>query len=232
MKVIKSLVILILGLYNTPLNAQIPGVCADAVPFSNKSGNCVWLTNMSSDQVKKHYTELGIKPEKVTPVSDKTADGYRLYYCQPGSKGWQKYWIKITTVNTKNSVEFYEDYNPGLLMVPFQGLKSLVGKFGHTQADFKRVYNKYQHLACRLYRQASDNQGNLKDEMSVLYERYEDSLSMKNQNLASADNQVVIAMEQNSSEFDSWDHWVSYLELLDKCGYVTIIEYSISPNQR
>lgn len=231
MKVIKGLIILTLGLCFTTSNAQIPGVCADAVPFSSKPGNCVWLTNMSADQVKKHYTELAIKPEKVTPVSDKTADGYRLYYCQTGSKGWQKYWIKITTVNTKNSVAFYEDYNPGLLMVPFQGLKDLIGKYGHTQAEFKKVYNKYEHLACRLYKQAIDNQGNLKDEMSVLYERYEDSLSTKTQNLAAADNQVALAMEQKNTEIDSWDHWVRYLDVLDKCGYTTIIEYSISPTR-
>ncbi len=231
MKVIKSLVILALGLFYIGSNAQIPVVCANAVPFSNKPGNSVWLTNMNADQVKKYYAELSIKPEKITPISDKTSDGYRLYYCQPGSKGWQKYWIKITTVNTKNSISFYENYNPELLMVPFQGLKELVGKFGHTQADFRKIYNKYEYLACRLYKQAIDNQGNFKDEMAVLFEKYEDSLRSNYQNLTAANNQVPIVAEEDGKEIDSWDHWVKYLEALDKCGYTTIIEYSITPTR-
>ncbi len=231
MNVIKSLIILSLGLCYNALYAQVPGVCADAVPYSNKPGNTIWLTNLSADQVKKHYAELSVKPEKITPVSDKTADGYRLYYCQAGSKGWQKYWIKITTVNIRNSVAFYEDYNPDLLMIPFQGLEDLVGKYGHSQSDFKKVYNKYQHLACHLYKQATDSNGNIKDEMGVLFEKYKDALAIQNQNIAAADNQVAITIEQNSNNSDSWDYWLKYLDELDKCGYTTIIEYSISPSR-
>ncbi len=231
MKVINSLIILTLGLCYSTLYAQVPGVCADVVPYSNKPGNTIWLTNLSSDQVKKHYAGLAVKPEKITPVSDKTADGFRLYYCQPGSKGWQKFWIKITTVNVRNSVAFYEDYNPRLLLVPFQGLEELIGKFDHTQAEFKRVYNKYQHLGCHLYKQAMDSKGNYKDEMTVLYEKYKDALATENQNIAAADNQVALSIEQNKNNQDSWNHWLKYLEELDQCGYITIIEYSIPPSR-
>lgn len=211
--------------------AQIAQPPTDAIAYSSKPANTIFLTNMTADQVKAYYVKnFEYQPEKVTPVADKTSKGYKFYYKHQGSLGWQKYWIKITTINTNDCIAYYESFNPDMLAAPFIPLKAQIGKYNHTNNDFKKVYKQYQHLACRLYRQVPDSSGNLVDEMTVLMSRYLDNLNHESSLMVSGGKGVVTSIEKKDGS-DTWDYWLEYLRELDKTGYVTLIEYSLAPGK-
>lgn len=231
MKVFRSLLILIvlsLSFY-CKVEAQFAGLCENSFPLNNKSGNCIWLTNLTADQIKDQYlNRTDFKPEKIIPINEKTTEGYRLYYRHMGKLGWQKYWIRITTIRTGNTVSYYEENNPELLMQPFRGFKPLIGNYGHTTADFKKIYKQYQHLACRMYRQIPDNKGNLSDEMTMLLQKYLDATI--EENLIASDNKdIAISTEQSTPVKDNWDYWIQFLQELETRGFISLIEYSTCP---
>jgi hypothetical protein len=231
MNVSKLFLFLILGILQfTDIKAQIVGVFPDAVALNENPGNCIWLSNQSADQIKVHYLQNSkFKPEKVVAVADKTSKGYRMYYKHQGSMGWQKYWIKVTTINTKDCIGYYEDYNPDLLLAPFKGLKSLVGTFGHTSSDYKKIYKQYQHVACRLYTQTADDKGYIADQMTMLLSKYTKETELQEPDLIASEGKGFAAPAKAEATIDHWNHWVSFLEELDKKGFVTLIEYSACP---
>lgn len=233
MKVLKSLLFLIFSglLLTSPVKSQVAGVCENTVAFNSKATNCLWLSNLSAKEIKEQYENRSdYKPEKIVPVNEKTSEGYRLYYKHQGKRGWQKYCITVTTIKTTDCIDYYKNSNPELLMLPFMGLKELVGKFGHTSADFKKVYKKYEHLACRVYKQVPDNKGILNDEMTVLLQKYIEGVERFDSNLmASGDNSSVIPVVDNSAKKDTWDYWLKFLDDLNTRGFHTLIEYSTCP---
>lgn len=231
MKVSKVFLLLILGvLHFTDVKAQVVGVFPDAVPLNENPGNCIWLSNQTADQIKAHYLQNSLfKPEKVVAIADKTSKGFRIYYRHQGSLGWQKYWIKVTTINTKECISYYEDFNPDFLTAPFKGLKSIVGTFGHTPSDYKKIYKQYQHVACRLYEQTADDKGYITDEMAMLLTKYTKESDVQELNLIASEGKGFTAPAQTEATTDNWNLWVSFLEELDKKGYVTLIEYSTCP---
>ena len=232
MKVNKSFLILCIFIMQLSIaNAQIVGLYPDVVPFSSQPGNCMWLTNQTADQVKTFYLNSATyKPEKIVPLADNTSKGFRLYYRHQGSLGWQKYWIKITTVNLNNCVAYYKDSNPEILMIPFEGLKAQVDAYDHSSSDFKKVYKQYQHLACKLYKVYTDDKGYSFNEMDKLLKKYSDALVTENQNLMASEGNGAVAPEQTDAvKKDNWDYWLRFLEELDSKGYTTLIEYSTCP---
>lgn len=233
MKILKSLLILIVSglLLPSPVKCQVARVCDNTVAYNSKATNCIWLSNLTAKEIKAQYeSRSDYKPEKVVAVNDKTSEGYRLYYKHQGKRGWQKYCITITTIKTSDCIDYYQSSNPDLLMLPFKGIKELVGKFGHTSADFKKIYKKYEHLACRVYKQVPDNKGVLNDEMTVLLQKYIDSVGSYDSNLmASGDNSAIAAVTNESAGKDTWDYWLSFLEDLETRGFTTLIEYSTCP---
>lgn len=232
MKVTKSFLILCIIMLQLPLvNAQIVGLCPDVVPFSSQPGNCIWLTNQAAEQIKTFYlSRADYKPEKVVPLADKTSKGYRLYYRHQGSLGWQKYSIKITTINLDNCVAYYKDSNPDILDIPFEGLRAQVDIYDHSLSDFKKVFRQYQHLACKLYRVSVDDKGYTINEMDNLLKQYNDGLSTDGQDLMASDGTTAVSPSPTETvKKDSWDYWLRFLEELDSKGYITLIEYSTCP---
>jgi hypothetical protein len=225
MNVRRSVLVVMIALFHLPVLAQIKAL-PNAVPYSNKAGNCIWLTNMTTEQVKAFYlSEINFKPEQVVPFADKTSEGCKLFYKHEGSLGWQKYSIKVTTVKIADCISYYEKHNPDLLMLPFMGLKSSVGNFDHTAADFKKIYKQYQYLPCRLYKESIDNKGNVTNEMAMLLQKYSNALSVSADNLmASGDNVAPVPMGKLPK--DNWNYWLEFLRELDTIGYITLVEYS------
>lgn len=222
---LRSLIVILISIFHLPLFAQIKAL-PDAVPYSNKPGNNMWLTNMTAEQVKAFYlSEISFKPEQIIPFTDKTSEGCKLSYKHEGSLGWQKYSIKITTVKIEDCISYYDKTNPDLLMLPFMGLKSIVGTFNHTPADFKKIYKQYQYLSCRLYKESVDKKGNVTNEMAMLLQKYSNALAVSGENLlASGDKSAPVPMEKNNK--DNWNYWLEFLQELDTVGYITLVEYS------
>jgi len=232
MKVTKSFLILCIIIMQLPLvNAQIVGLSPDAVAFSSQPGNCMWLTNQTADQIKAYYlSNAEYKPEKIVPLADNTSKGFRLYYRHQGSLGWQKYSIKITTINLDKCVEYYKDSNPDILDIPFEGLRAEVDTYDHSLSDFKKIFKQYQYLACKLYRVSLDDKGYTMNEMDVLLKKYNDGLSIEGQNLMASDGTAAVSPSSTENvKKDNWDYWVRFLEELDSKGYTTLIEYSTCP---
>ncbi len=227
----KIYIIIIYVLLAFTAGAQVVGVPNGSQPYNTKDGNCIWLSKWSAEQVKNYYQSAKYKPEVVSELKDQTSAGYKLYFKHAGSRGWQKYQVKVSAIKTKDAIDYYKQTNPDLLMVPFIALKEQVGKSGHSIADFKKVYKQYEHLACRLYRQVPDENGVLADEMSLLLKKYSDALAVNDGNLlAMHGNEAVIPKDiRSNTEKDTWDYWLQFLQELDTIGYTTIIEYSISP---
>lgn len=232
MKVTKSFLILCIIIMQFPIaNAQIVGLSPNVVAFSSQPGNCMWLTNQTAEQIKAFYmNNAEFKPEKIVPLADNTSKGFRLYYRHQGSLGWQKYWIKITTINLNNCVAYYKDSNPDILMIPFEGLRAQVDTYDHSLSDFKKIYKQYQHLACKLYKVSTDDKGYTMSEMESLLKKYTDELTTVDQNLMASEGTGAVSPAQTeSTKKDNWDYWVRFLEELDSKGYTTLIEYSTCP---
>lgn len=232
MKILKSLLLLMISglLLTSPVKCQVAGVCENTVAYNSKATNCIWLSNLTAKEIKEQYeNRTDFKPEKVLPVNEKTSEGYRLYYKHQGKRGWQKYCITVTTIKTNDCIDYYKSSNPDLLMVPFKGIKELVGKFGHTSADFKKVYKKYEHLACRVYKQVPDNKGVLNDEMTVLLQKYIEGVDNYDANLMASGDNTAVTPVVDSTEKDTWEYWLKFLDDLDKRGFSTLIEYSTCP---
>lgn len=227
----KIYIILIFVLLAFSAAAQVVAVPEGAQPYNSKDGNCIWLTKWTAEQVKSYYEKGKYKPETVTAIKDQTSAGFKMYFKHSGSRGWQKYQIKVSGIKTKDAIDFYKQSNPELLLVPFAALRELVGSHGHTMADFKKVYKQYEHLACRLYKQIPDEKGVLADEMSMLLKKYTNALSVNDGNLLAMHGNAGMVSPSNSkqTENDTWDYWLQFLSELDAIGYMTIIEYSISP---
>lgn len=197
-----------------------------SVPFSNKAGNTMWLTNLTAEEVKAFYLDnIKFKPEKVVSFSEKTSNGFKMYYKHEGSLGWQKYSITVSTLDVNHCVRYYEENNPDLLLLPFAGLKSLVGSFGHSAADYKKIYRQYQYLACKLYRETTDQKGNVTNEMAFLLEKYNKAIAAANENLV-ASGDAVSPVPLGNTKTDNWNTWLNFLKELDTLGYITLIEYS------
>lgn len=225
MNVRNILIILLSFLFSLNVSAQIQTM-SESVPYSTRPGNTMWLTNLTSEQVRDFYLDkIPFKPEKIVPLNEKTAKGYKLYYKHQGSLGWQKYSISVTTLDIKNCICYYEDTNPDLLMLPFTGLKSMIGSFNHTPADFKKIYKQYQHLACRLYRESIDSKGNVSNEMATLLQKYMTAATVSEENLV-ASGDMSTPVPQEKIKKDNWNYWLGFLQELDNMGYITLIEYS------
>jgi len=181
---------------------------------------------MTADQVKAFYlSEIPYKPELITELSDKTTEGFKISYKHEGSLGWQKYSIKVSTIQLNECIAYYEKYNPDLLMLPFNGLREMVGSFGHSQADFKKVYKQYQYLSCKLYKEFIDDKGNSLNEMAMLMQKYNAALNASEEHLmASGDKSIPVPVTKQSK--DNWDYWLGFINELDRMGYITLIEYS------
>lgn len=221
----KSLLVIMIALFHLPVSSQITAV-PNAVPYSSRPGNCMWLSNMTTEQVKDFYlNEISFKPEQIVPFSDKTSEGCKLFYRHEGSLGWQKYSIKITTVKIEDCITYYNNHNPDLLMLPFMGLKPLVGSFNHTSADFKKIYKQYQYLSCRLYKESVDKKGNTTNEMAMLLQKYRNALAVSEENLMASGEKVAPVPPEKLLK-DNWNYWIGFLEELDTIGYITLIEYS------
>jgi len=231
----KQLLILIISLtfVSTELKAQPEGVgpFADAVAYDLKSPSNLYLTNRDAGAVMAFFTEAGkIQPERIIAVDEGYYHGYRLCYNSEScnDRDLPAQWIQVLTLDTRECLAWFEEYNPDLLMAPFTGLKALSGKQGHPGSEFSKVYDQYKYLACRLYRQSEDHEGGDANELALVIHKYSDKIDLEtNQMLASGGDGVMLRPGNNDR--NEWDLWIECLEEIDVVGYTTLIEYSDAP---
>lgn len=203
----------------------------DAVPYSMHDPSNLFLTNQDAEAVKAYFTRPGYnQPDIVVPVDDGYYHGYRFCYNSTDctNREMPARWIQVVTINTKESIEWFEKSNPEFLMVPFIGIEAIVGSSGHSRSDFREVYARYRHLACRLYQQAESPARENANVLSMVLHAYNNKIRLQtDQLLASGGEGVLLLPGLNKKDY--WDLWMQCLEEIDEAGYITLIEYSEAP---
>ncbi len=203
----------------------------DAVPYSMKSSSNVYFTNQDAETVKVFFeTQLSVKPEKVIRIDDGYYHGFRICYDKTDCSDTDKMslWIQVLTINTEECIKWFDETNPEFLMIPFLGMKETVRKNRKLQEDFKKVYEQYKFLACRLYRLSEGPDGLESDELSLVLQKYTERINNQTgQMLASGDKNAFIRQIDTASSNKAL--WIQCLEELELVGYVTLIEYSEVP---
>lgn len=228
-----SILIILLALAVSFTKAQSERVepFVDAVPYSINNPSNIYLTNQDASAVKDFFTEAGqLQPAKIVRVDDGYYHGYRLCYNSTdcASRETPARWIQVVTIDTRESIGWFEKYNPDLLMVPFSGMESIIGRNGHSKSDFRNVYNQYKHLACRLYQQTEDTEAPYSNKLAMVLYRYHTKISLQtDQMLASGDDGVLLKPVKNQTDY--WELWMQCLGEIDQAGYITLIEYSDHP---
>jgi len=204
----------------------------DAVPYSISSNikSNFYLTNKDASVVKAFFTSPGqYQPEEVVAVDDGYYHGFRLCYNSPDCAGRETpaRWIQVVTINTRESIGWFEKSNPEFLMIPFLGIKDIVGRDGHSKSDFREVFKQYKHLACRLYQQSDEAVG--ENALSAVLHAYNTRIGLQTDQLLASGNDGVFP-RPGSNQADYWDLWIQCLEEIDQAGYITLIEYSDDPS--
>lgn len=231
----KQLLILIISLtfVSTDLKAQPEGVGPfdDAVPYSLKSPSNLYLTNRDAEEVKAFFTETGkLQPNRVIAVNEGYSHGYRLCYNNSACNGSDlpARWIQVVTIDVAECLSFFEEHNPELLMAPFQGLKTLSGKQRLGDNEFSKVYDRYKHIACLLYRQSEDHEGMMANELALVIHRYSDKIELETNQMLASDGDGVMLLPGNNAR-NEWELWIECIEEINVVGYTTLIEYSDAP---
>lgn len=231
----KQLLILIISLtfVSTDLKAQPEGVGPfdDAVPYSLKSPSNIYLTNRDAEAVKAFFTRAGkVQPDRIVPVDEGYYHGYRLCYSTEACTGRDlpARWIQVVTIDAAECLAWYEKHNPELLMAPFAGLQALSEKSRQDDKGFGRVYDRYKHLACRLYRQSEDHEGMMVNELALVISSYSGKIEMETNMMLASGGEGVMLVPGNSDR-NEWELWMQCLEEIELVGYTTLIEYSDAP---
>ena len=231
----KQLLILIISLtfVSTELKAQPEGVgpFADAVPYSLKSPSNLYLTNRDADEVKAFFTQAGkVQPNRIIAVNEGYSHGYRLCYNNSACSGSDQpaSWIQVVTIDAAECLSFFEEHNPELLMAPFLGLKTLSVKQWPGDNEFSKVYDRYKHIACLLYRQSEDHEGVMANELALVIHKYSDKIDLETSQMLASGGEGVM-LRPGNNERNEWDLWIECLEEIDVVGYTTLIEYSDAP---
>ncbi|MBK6965584.1 MAG: hypothetical protein IPH20_17080 [Bacteroidales bacterium] len=221
--------IIILALSASQIKAQPARVepFADAVPYSMKSSSNIYFTNQEAAEVKAFFeNQSDLKPERIIRVDDGYYHGFRLCYTAGDCPGPERMssWIQVMTINTEESIRWFEKNNPEFLMIPFQGMKNTFGRNRQSHAEFDEKFNRYKYLACRLYRLSEVSDGNESDELSLVLNKYSERISNQtSQMLASGDMNMYVNPRENNSY--NQNLWLQCLEELELVGYITMIEY-------
>ncbi|MFH1120606.1 MAG: hypothetical protein V1775_12355 [Bacteroidota bacterium] len=231
----KRLLILIIPLIHaaTGILAQQTGIeaFADAVPYNLKSPENIYLTNQDAEAVKTFYTQSGrVQPDRIVRVEEGYYHGYRLCYNISNCNGRElpARWIQVVTVDIPECIEWFEEHNPELLMAPFVGLRELTGKYGSSKTDFFNLYDQYKFLACRLYRQSEDHEGEDTNELALVIHRFTDKISLETSQMLASGGEGVMLKPGNSNQ-NEWDLWMQCFGELEVIGYSSLIEYSDPP---
>lgn len=210
--------------------SQVKVVDNSAIPYCDNADNCMWLSNLSAEEVLSLYlSKSDSKPIKVNDLKESTSYGYQLNFKKDNLQNVQKFSIKITTLRENECLDFYEKHNPEVLRVIFNDLKDQVGKNGHTYSDYKKIYHQYKHLGCRLYKQIEDAEGNLTDEMSYLLKQYQNSERKDQDNYLATTGLSDFGLSKKKLSTDKWNYWINFLKDLETRGYITLIEYNTAP---
>jgi hypothetical protein len=221
-----GIAILLLIFLSCFTNGQTPVSNNAAVPYSSESDN-MWLSNNTAADVVSHFlSNEKVNILKISPFKDFNTSGYQIIYTTAVDNKPQKFSVKVTSVNVNECVSYYEKNNPEFLQVIFQELRDLVGYDGFTMNDYKKVYNQYKHLGCKLYRKVKDEDGTLTDEMSLLLNQYRDLYNRNNDSSLASVGQKAIINSSNSIENNKQNYWINFLNELSSKGYITLIEYN------
>lgn len=223
----QRILIIVLMLFQIEMvSAQPDLLFPGSVPYIDKSDNTLFLSNRTAEEIKSYFMSLEALPFKVTAISEGHYEGYRLVYYQGGNLKGRKFWIKIMMVNTPSCLNYFEEHHPELLMRPFESLKAQIGFYNHSPGDFKKVYNHYKYLSCRLYRQTLDQSGATTDEMSTLIQQYNDTFTDNSKLMAGQNKTVYPLARPNMLPVNKWNHFMKLIHAIDGASYTTLIEYS------
>lgn len=206
---------------------------ADAVPYSIKTSSNVYFTNRNAETVKSFFeNQQGLKPGRIITVDDGFYHGYRICYgstdCENPENG--STWIQVLTIDTEECLAWYRKTNPEFLLIPFQAMKESGKKNKRMQSEFRNTFEKYQHLACRLYRLTEAQDGTERDEMAVVQESYNMKVSNNyDMMLASGDNGSSVI--NTDPDFNMQQIWDQYLKEIDLIGFTTLIEYNVDTTE-
>lgn len=230
-----TFLITLLALFSSFIKAQPLGVepFADAIPYRKNISSNLFLSNHDASAVKMFFTSPEkTQPQMIMQVDEGYYHGYRLCYnsndCSNSETSLQ--WIQVLTINTEECIKFLEKNNPGILMVPFWGISSMVGKKGHTKSDFKKVCDYYRHLPCRLYQQTTNSSGDEISALSQIMLDYKAKIGLQTEQLLASEGTGLVIKPKSNDE-DYWDLWMQCLDEVDDMGYITLIEYSENPNK-
>lgn len=231
----KKLLILIISLTNisTILKAQPSRVepFDDAVPYSLQSPSTLYLTNRDAAAVRDFFTGNGkVQPERIIPVEEGYYSGYRLCYGSEACNGNHSTarWIQVLTIDSARCMLWYRKNHPELLMAPFNGLLQLSGQSRDGRKEFRKVFERYKYLACRLYRQTEDHNGLPENEMALVIRRTSGRMEMETSQMLASGGDGVMLLPSNNLR-NQWNICIQSLEELEMAGYTTLIEYSDPP---
>ena len=235
MKQLLSLIILLFVVSNFSFGqTAVYEPFADAIPFRINSPTTFFLTNQDAEAVKAFFEQPEfIQPEKIECLSNGYYSGYRLCYNRAACENQKvrSEWIQVYTINTDECIRWYEDNNPDFLMVPFQNIRSITDKRNNKKESFTDIFNQYKHLACQLYRQSKDSDGQDESELSLVLQKYYSKINYQTGQMLVSGDKDVFSQPLSNADYN-WNLWMQCLEEIDVVGYTTLIEYSDIPTSK